>query len=147
MDCKLSLILRTILLFPQVYWVYCSMVYMSMVILLIKVERCSCGWPGEAHQNKLGPVNWINQLQNLKTKFLLSHGISAMMTSCTLYMRTLYSDNTQLYTTIHKQQRDGGTVDLEACFKDINSWCVSNKLVLNDRKTELIDLHIHSKFS
>jgi len=44
----------------EVYWVYCSMVYMSMVILLIKVERCSCGWPGEAHQNKLGPVNWIN---------------------------------------------------------------------------------------
>jgi len=52
-----------------------------------------------------------------------------------------------LQLTIHKQQHDGGTVELEACLKDINSWCVSKKLVLNDRKTELIDLHIHSKFS
>ena len=56
----------------------------------------------------------------------------------------IYADDTQLYFIIDKQQHDAGTVDLEVCLKDIKSWCVSNKLVLNDGKTEI--LHIHSKF-
>ena len=57
----------------------------------------------------------VAELENI----LLSHGISATMTSCTLYMCTLYADSTQLYITTHKQQHDGGTIDHEACLKDI----------------------------
>lgn len=98
----------------------------------------------------LDPFFSFCRLLNFNKGILLTHGISAMMTSCTfdiLYMRTLYPDNTQLNNNnYHKQQHDGGTVDLEACLKDIKSWCVSNKLVLKDRKTE-IDLLIYSKFS
>lgn len=56
----------------------------------------------------------------------------------------MYADDTQLYIIVDKQQHDTGTVDLEASLKDIKSWCVSNKLVLDDGKTEI--LHIHSKF-
>ena len=47
-----------------------------------------------------------------------SHGISAMM----------YADDTQLYIIIDKQQHETGTFGLEACVKDIKSWCVSNKM-------------------
>ncbi|XP_068672704.1 uncharacterized protein [Montipora foliosa] len=64
-----------------------------------------------------------------------SHGISAMM----------YADDTQVYIIIDKQQHDAGTVDLDACLQDIKSWCVRHNLVLNDGKTEI--LQIHSKFS
>ena len=34
---------------------------------------------------------------------------------------------------------------LEKCLTDIKTWSAANKLILNDRKTEV--LHIHSKFS
>ena len=53
-----------------------------------------------------------------------------------------YADDTQLYITCKSGQVD--TAKLETCVEDIREWMLSNKLVLNDSKTEII--HFHSKF-
>ena len=54
----------------------------------------------------------------------------------------MYADNTQLHIIIDKQQHETKTFGLEACVKDIKSCCVSNKIVLNDGKTDIL----HSLF-
>ena len=56
----------------------------------------------------------------------------------------VYADDTQLYLTFKPQDLDNAIKKIEACIRDIRSWCTSNNLVLNDGKTELI--HFKSKF-
>ena len=89
---------------------------------------------GVPQRSVLGPILFCLYVAELENIFS-SHGISAI----------IYADDTQIYIIIDKQQHDDGTVDLEPCLKDFMSWCVSNKLVLNDGKTQI--LHIHSTFS
>ena len=55
----------------------------------------------------------------------------------------IYADDTQIYVTLKSSYQDSIT-KLEACISDIRSWAMSNKLMLNESKTEII--HLHSKF-
>ena len=65
---------------------------------------------------------------------ITSHGIE----------NVVYADDTQLYLTFDPEDCDVALKKMEACIADIRSWCSSNKLVLNDKKTEL--LHFSSQF-
>ena len=56
----------------------------------------------------------------------------------------VYADDTQLYLTFDPEDCDAALKKMEACIADVRSWCSSNKLVLNDKKTEL--LHFSSQF-
>ncbi len=57
----------------------------------------------------------------------------------------VYADDVQVYLTFDPKDRDQAIKTVEICLDDIKSWCVTNKLVLNGKKTEL--LHFTSKFS
>ena len=55
----------------------------------------------------------------------------------------MYADDTQLYITCRNAEMSKSAI--EACIDEIREWMVSNKLVLNDSKTDVI--HLYSKFS
>ena len=55
-----------------------------------------------------------------------------------------YADDTQMYLVLHPSERDFYIPRLELCLRDIKAWTMTNRLVLNDSKTELV--HICSKF-
>ena len=50
----------------------------------------------------------------------------------------LYADDTQLYIPINSSTKDTSIKTIEQCANDIKSWMSSNKLKLNDDKTEVI---------
>ena len=56
----------------------------------------------------------------------------------------IYADDTQMYITSPASERQVQLQKLELCIKDIRTWSVENKLLLNDAKTEVI--HISSRF-
>ena len=56
-----------------------------------------------------------------------------------------YADDTQLYVTCHHAKVKDALSHLEGCVKDIRSWSTSNKLKLNEDKTEF--MYITSKHS
>ena len=50
-----------------------------------------------------------------------------------------YGDDIQLFVTCTRpDQRESAVKKLELCIAEVRSWCKSNKLVMNDAKTELI---------
>ena len=55
-----------------------------------------------------------------------------------------YADDTQIYLVLHPRDRELAIPRLELCLRDIKAWTTTNRLVLNDSKTELV--HISSKF-
>ena len=55
----------------------------------------------------------------------------------------LYADDTQLYVVLEESTITATVERVNKCLCDIKSWSTSNKLVLNESKTEII--HIHSK--
>ena len=61
---------------------------------------------------------------------ITSHGLNHMM----------YEDHTQLYLILDPSKRSEGLSRLERCVQDVKSWAVSNKLMLNESKTEVIDM-------
>jgi len=67
-------------------------------------------------------------------RIITSHGLHGM----------IYADDTQIYISSHPADKDEFMLKLEACIHDIQSWCIHNKLKLNDSKTEI--LHISSRF-
>ena len=56
----------------------------------------------------------------------------------------IYADDTQVYLTFSPSERNAAIQKLENCVSDIKLWTTTNKLKLNDSKTEII--HITSKF-
>ena len=94
-------------------------------------EVLHCGVP---QGSVLGPILFCLYVAPLEDIFI-AHGIEAM----------IYADDTQLYTIIKKSDGNKALPLLEKCLTDIKTWSAANKLILNDRKTEV--LHIHSKFS
>ena len=54
-----------------------------------------------------------------------------------------FADDTQLYDSSTPEQIQISVTKIQSCFSDVKSWMSSNKLKLNDEKTEL--LLIHSK--
>ena len=60
----------------------------------------------------------------------------------------LYADDTQLYMSFcpsSSNEPDLTRTRIEACIKDIQLWMSSNKLKLNDEKTELLVLHAQNR--
>ena len=55
----------------------------------------------------------------------------------------LYADDTQLYVVLEESTITTTVERVNKCLCDIKSWSTSNKLVLNESKTDII--HIHSK--
>ena len=66
---------------------------------------------------------------------ITSHGLNHMM----------YADHTQLYLILDPSKRSEGLSRLERCVQYVKSWAVSNKLMLNESKTEVI--HMSSRFA
>ena len=59
---------------------------------------------------------------------IASHGVEKM----------IYADDTQLYLTLRPSNRSEQLQRLENCVRDIKAWTTSNKLLLNDSKTEVV---------
>ena len=56
-----------------------------------------------------------------------------------------YADDTQLYVDFNRYSAETSLHQLEMCVKDIKNWMATNKLALNETKTEAV--HISSRFS
>ena len=56
----------------------------------------------------------------------------------------IYADDTQIYFCFNDNEMSVAISCIEKCIADIRSWMVTNKLKLNDNKTEI--LHLTSQF-
>ena len=59
---------------------------------------------------------------------IASHGVKTM----------IYADDTQLYLTLRPSDRSEQLQPLENCVRDVKAWTISNRLLLNDSKTEVV---------
>ena len=66
---------------------------------------------------------------------IMSHGFECM----------IYADDTQIYFSFKDLEMDTAVSRIEKCVSDIRSWMITNHLMLNDSKTEL--LHLTSRFT
>ena len=89
------------------------------------------GLPQGSVVGPLGFAMYSGPIQDI----IAAHGLNCM----------LYADDTQIYITSSASDRQLQLDKLEMCIKDIRAWCVENKLLLNDSKTEVI--HISSRFT
>ena len=81
----------------------------------------------------IGPIQFIlysGPIQDI----LKAHGIEGMV----------YADDTQLYKVFDPPSQAEAIASIEACVTDIRSWATSNKLKINDAKTEIV--YIRSRF-
>ena len=85
-----------------------------------------CGVPQGSVAGPLAFIMFSAPLQDL----IAAHGIS----------RVVYADDTQLYITFDPADRASAVKRIEKCVQDVKSWTLSNKLALNDSKTEMIFL-------
>lgn len=53
-------------------------------------------------------------------------------------MYHIYADDTQLYFTCDVDSSADALACVEACVRDIRSWMITNKLKINDKKTEFL---------
>ena len=88
-----------------------------------------CGVP---QGSVIGPIAFILFSAPLQD-IIAAHGIQSVA----------YADDTQLYLTFNPSDRDDAVNKMEACITDIKSWCRSNMLVLNEKKTEFIYFSSH----
>ena len=91
-------------------------------------SRLECGVP---QGSGLGPILFTLYASPLED-IILEHELDLM----------LFADDSQLYLVCERAVDSSFRV--ENCIKDIRSWMVENRLVLNDSKTEV--MHIRSKF-
>ena len=88
-----------------------------------------CGVP---QGSVIGPINFILFSAPLQD-IIAAHGVQFVV----------YADDTQLYLTFQPQDREAALNKIESCIADIMSWCKSNMLVLNDKKTEMLYFQSH----
>ena len=55
----------------------------------------------------------------------------------------IYADDMQVYLVMKSSEQLDAVKKLEVCVADVRAWAVTNKLMLNDQKTEI--LHFHSQ--
>ncbi len=109
-------------------WIVSYLENQNQSVLIDSVKSdCHCLWCGVPQGSAAGPLLFIlfsAPLQDL----IAAHGIKSIV----------YADDTQFYLTYHPADRDLAMARINACFDDIRSWSLSNKLALNDAKTEVI---------
>ena len=66
---------------------------------------------------------------------IMSHGLECM----------IYADDTQIYFSFNDLEMDTAVSRIEKCVSDIRSWMITNQLMLNDSKTEI--LHLTLRFT
>ena len=112
--------------------------YLTSRIQYVKINgKASVSTPllqGVPQGSVLGPLLFSLYVSPLEDIFA-AHGIDAM----------IYADDTQLYIILKKHDSDTAIQRLEHCLHDIQAWCLQNKLVLNDGKTEAI--YVHSAYA
>ena len=86
-------------------------------------------WCGVPQGSVAGPLAFIMSSAPLQD-LIAAHGISSVV----------YADDTQLYITFDPADRASAVKRIEKCVQDVKSWTLSNKLALNDSKTEIIFL-------
>jgi len=57
----------------------------------------------------------------------------------------VYADDTQLYKNISQFALSSIIQDMKMCCQSVKSWMLSNKLKLNDGKTEIVFISTESK--
>ena len=97
--------------------------------VLIDTVRSYCHhlWCGVPQGSVAGPLEFIMFSAPLQ-ELISAHGVSSVA----------YADDTQLYVTFDPADRASAVSKIEACIRDVKSWAVQNKRVLNDSKTEII---------
>ena len=85
---------------------------------------CHHLWCGVPQGSVAGPLEFIMFSAPLQ-ELISAHGVSSVA----------YADDTQLYVTFDPADRASAVSKIEACIRDVKSWAVQNKLVLNDSKT------------
>ena len=98
----------------------------SVLIDTVKSD-CHHLWCGVPQGSVAGPLEFIMFSAPLQ-ELISAHGVSSVA----------YADDTQLYVTFDPADRASAVSKIEACIRDVKSWAVQNKLVLNDSKTEII---------
>ncbi len=89
-----------------------------------------CGVP---QGSVLGPLAFTLYTSPVED-IVQSHGVQSMF----------YADDSQLYLIMESSDRAAQLAKVEDCVREVKAWTVSNKLLLNDTKTEVI--HITSRF-
>ncbi len=94
-------------------------------------KRVYCGAP---QGSVFGPMAFSYYSAPIED-IIKAHGLECM----------IYADDSQIYFSFNDEDQDAATSRIEACVADIRSWMVTNKLKLNDGKTEI--LHLSSRFT
>ena len=87
------------------------------------VELCY----GVPQGSVLGPILFILYMQPL-SHVILNHPVSHM----------LYADDTQVYKSCNANDLPSTILCIEKCVSDIKTWMLSNKLQMNEDKTEVL---------
>ena len=81
---------------------------------------------GESQGSVLGPIPFILYTQPL-TSVVLKHPVSHM----------LYADDTQVYKSFDLDECLSSILCVEKCVSDVKTWMTSNKLQMNEDKTDV----------
>ena len=103
--------------------------YISIKDAMSVPVAVDCGVP---QGSVIGQINFILFSAPLQD-IIAAHGVQF----------AVYADDTQLYLTFQPQDREAALNKIESCIADIRSWCKSNMLVLNDKKTDMLYFQSH----
>ena len=66
------------------------------------------------------------------------HSLSLMSFLTILFSHMLYGDDTQVYKSCNVNGLASAILCVEQCVSDIKTWMLSNKLQMNEDKTEVL---------
>lgn len=89
-------------------------------------KRVDCGVP---QGSVFGPMAFSYYSAPIED-IIKAHGLECM----------IYADDTQIYFCFNDSEMDAAVSRIEKCIADVRSWMATNKLKLNDTKTEILNL-------
>ena len=106
----------------------------SQAVVIDKVTSDSFPLPWGTPQGSVkGPLDFIMYTGPLSDVISAHKGIQHI----------IYADDAQVYLVMKSSELLDAVKKLEECVADVRAWAISNKLMLNDQKTEI--LHFHSQ--